>query len=153
MKGKKCKQRKQENEAMRKKNQQITQRERRPGRRKSRRREEETQGREGGVQRINRQQCGYYNFYLIETKGQQRAYRVFSLKDSIVILLTICAGREFQIFTILLKKKMLRFIQSKTLTNDLEAIVTGGVCEIGSYIVVYMIKVMEIFKNLNQVSS
>ena len=33
---------------------------------------------------------------------------------------------------------MLRFIQSKTLTNDLKAIVTSGVCEIGSYIVVYV---------------
>ena len=29
----------------------------------------------------------------------------FFLNDSIVILLTICAGREFQTFTILLKKK------------------------------------------------
>ena len=66
----------------------------------------------------------------------------FVLNDSIVILLTICVGRKFQIFTILLKK-VLRFIRSKTLTNDL---VTSGACEIGSYIVVYIniIKDMEI---------
>ena len=79
----------------------------------------------------------------------------FFLNDSIVILLTICAGREFQTFTILLKKKVLRFILSKTLTNDLEAIVTGGACEIGSYIIVYVniIKTMENLKNLNWVPS
>ena len=36
-------------------------------------------------------------------------------------------------------------------TNDLEAIVTGGVCEISSYIVVYanIVKTMESFKYLN----
>ena len=43
--------------------------------------------------------------------------------------------------------KLFRFIQSKTLTNDLEAIVTDGACEIGSYIVVYVniFKTMENF--------
>ena len=55
-----------------------------------------------------------------------------------MILSTICAGREFQTFTILLKEKMFRFVRSKTVTNDLEAIVTSGACEIGSYIVVYV---------------
>ena len=66
-------------------------------------------------------------------------------------MLTICAGREFQIFTILLKKKVLRFIRSETLTNDLEAIVTGGACEIGSYIVIYVeiVKAMDNSKYLN----
>ena len=50
-----------------------------------------------------------------------------------------------------IEEKMLRFIWSKTLTNDLEAIVTSGACEIGSYIVVYVnsIKTMEYYKNLN----
>ena len=33
------------------------------------------------------------------------AYQVFFLIDSIVLLLTICTDREFQIFTILLQKK------------------------------------------------
>ena len=33
---------------------------------------------------------------------------------------------------------MLRFFQSKTLSNGLEAIVTSGTCEIGSYIVIYV---------------
>ena len=36
-----------------------------------------------------------------------------------------------------IKEKVLRFVRSKTLTSDLEAIVTSGACEIGSYIVVY----------------
>ena len=62
----------------------------------------------------------------------------FFLNNSIVFLLTICAGREFQIFTILLKERVLRFILSKILTYDLETIVTIGACEIGSYIVVYV---------------
>ena len=46
---------------------------------------------------------------------------------------------------------MFRFIRSKTFTNDLEVIVMGGACEIGSYIVicVNIIKTMENFKNLN----
>ena len=33
-------------------------------------------------------------------------------------------------------EKVLRLTRSKTLTNDLEAIVTNGTCEIGSYIVI-----------------
>ena len=33
---------------------------------------------------------------------------------------------------------MFRFIRSKTLTNTLEAIVTSGACEIGSYIFIYV---------------
>ena len=36
-----------------------------------------------------------------------------------------------------IKEKVFRFIRSKTHTNDLEAIVTSGASEIGSYIVVY----------------
>ena len=36
-----------------------------------------------------------------------------------------------------IKEKVFCFVQSKTLTNDLVVIVTGGACEIGSYIVVY----------------
>ena len=42
---------------------------------------------------------------------------------------------------------MFCFIRSKTLTNDLEAIVTNGAYEIDSYIVVYVniIKTMEKF--------
>ena len=44
-----------------------------------------------------------------------------------------------------IEEKVLRFIRSKTFTNYLEAIVTDGACEIGSYIVVYVniIKTME----------
>ena len=54
-----------------------------------------------------------------------------------------------------MEEKMFHFIRSKTLTNDLEAIVTGGACEIGSYLVIYVniVKVMEIFKYFNQVPS
>ena len=79
----------------------------------------------------------------------------FFLNDSIVLLLTICVGKEFQIFTIILKKKVLPFGWSKTLTNDLEAIVTSGACEIGSYIVIYtnIVKAKEHFKYLNYVPS
>ena len=60
---------------------------------------------------------------------------VFFLIDSIVLLLTNCAGKEFQIFRILLKKKVFLFVPFKTLTNNLEAIAMSGACEIGSYIV------------------
>ena len=44
---------------------------------------------------------------------------------------------------------MLRCVWSKTLTNDVEAIVTSGACEIGSYIVVYVniVKAVENFKS------
>ena len=47
-----------------------------------------------------------------------------------------------------IKQKVLLFIRSETLTNDLEAIVTSGACEIGSYIVIYanIIKAAENFK-------
>ena len=50
-----------------------------------------------------------------------------------------------------IEEKVLHFIGSKTLTNDLEAIVTGGACEIGSYIVIYVniVKAVENFKYLN----
>ena len=46
-----------------------------------------------------------------------------------------------------IEEKVLRFIRLKTLTNDLEAIVTSGACEIGNYIVVYVniVKAMENF--------
>ena len=46
---------------------------------------------------------------------------------------------------------MLCFVWSKTLTNDLEAIITSGVCDIGGYIVVYVniIKTVENFNYLN----
>ena len=49
-----------------------------------------------------------------------------------------------------IEEKVLRFIRSKTFTNDLEAIVTSGVYEIGSYIVVCVniVKAMEILKYL-----
>ena len=75
--------------------------------------------------------------------------RVF-LNDSIVILLTICAGREFPNIYDSIEEKVLRFIRSKTFTDDIEAIVTGGACEIGNYIIVHVniIKTMENFKNL-----
>ena len=48
-----------------------------------------------------------------------------------------------------IEEKVLRFIRSKT--NDLEAIVTSGACEIGSYIVINVdiVKAVEIFKYLN----
>ena len=36
-----------------------------------------------------------------------------------------------------IKEKVLCFVRSKTFTDDLEAIVTSGACEVGSYIVVY----------------
>ena len=39
---------------------------------------------------------------------------IFSFNYSIVMLLTICAGREFQIFTILLKKKCFASFDVKT---------------------------------------
>ena len=50
-----------------------------------------------------------------------------------------------------IEEKVLRIIRSKTFTNDLEAIVMSGACEIGSYIVVYIdiIKTVEIFWYLN----
>ena len=50
-----------------------------------------------------------------------------------------------------IEEKVLRYIRSKTLTNDIDAIVTDGASEIGSYIVVYVniIKTMENLKNLN----
>ena len=37
-----------------------------------------------------------------------------------------------------IEEEVLRSIWSKTFTNDLEAIVTNGACEIGSYIVIYV---------------
>ena len=50
---------------------------------------------------------------------------------------------------------MLRLIWSKTLTNDLEVIVTGDACEIGGYMVVHVniIKIIENVKYLNLVPS
>ena len=50
-----------------------------------------------------------------------------------------------------IEEKVLHFIRSKTLTYDLEAIVTSDACEIGSYIVVYVniIETMEHFKYFN----
>ena len=47
-----------------------------------------------------------------------------------------------------IEDKVLRFIRSKILTNDLEAIVTNEACEIDSYIVVYVdiVKAVENFK-------
>ena len=63
----------------------------------------------------------------------------FFLKDSIVILLTICAGREFQTFKMLLKKKYFASFDLKRLPMILKPlIVTSGACEIDSYIVVYV---------------
>ena len=46
---------------------------------------------------------------------------------------------------------MLCFIRSITLTNDLEAIVTSGACEIGSYVVINVdiVKAVENCKYLN----
>ena len=67
----------------------------------------------------------------------------FFLKYSIVILLTICAGREFQIFTILLKKKCFASFDLKRLP-----IVTSDACEIGSYIVAY-VDIIKTVKILN----
>ena len=37
-----------------------------------------------------------------------------------------------------IKEKLLRFFRSETLTNDIETIVTSGVCGIGSYIVIHV---------------
>ena len=34
-----------------------------------------------------------------------------------------------------IKEKVLRFVRSETPNNDIEVVVTSGVCEIGSYIV------------------
>ena len=67
----------------------------------------------------------------------------FFLNDSIVIM---CWERIPNIYDSI-EEKVLCFIRSKTLTNDLQAIITGGVCEIGRYIVVYVntIKTMENF--------
>ena len=49
-----------------------------------------------------------------------------------------------------MKEKMFHFIWSKTLTNDLEAIVTSDACEIGSYLVVYVnIKNVKNYEYLN----
>ena len=46
------------------------------------------------------------------------AYKVFFLKDYIMLLLTTCVGRELQIFMILLKKKCFAsFDLKRTLTN------------------------------------
>ena len=47
-----------------------------------------------------------------------------------MLQLIICVDKESQIFKILLKK-------SASLTNDFGNIITSGVCEIGSNIVVY----------------
>ena len=58
--------------------------------------------------------------------------------DLIMLLLTICAGKKFKISTLLLKKTVSLRSFVRSLTNDLEAIVTSGACEIGSYIVVYV---------------
>ena len=64
-----------------------------------------------------------------------------------MLLLTNCAGKEFQIFKILLKKCFASFDDD----DDLEAIVTSGAYEIGSYIVVYVdiIRTVESFEYLN----
>ena len=58
----------------------------------------------------------------------------------LLLLLNICAGREFQIFTILLKKMSFA-------SFDLEAIVTSDACEIGKYIVIYVNIVHEAAEN------
>ena len=71
------------------------------------------------------------------------AYRVFLKLFNCNTVNYLCWER--------IEEKMFRFIRSKTFTNDLEVIVMGGACEIGSYIVicVNIIKTMENFKNLN----
>ena len=48
-----------------------------------------------------------------------------------------------------IKEKVLLFLRSKTLANDLEAIVTSGACEISSYINDYVDIVKKIFRYLN----
>ena len=52
------------------------------------------------------------------------------------------------------EEKVFRFIRSKTLTNDFEAIVTSGTCVIDSYIVIHVdfTKTMENFKYLSSVT-
>ena len=49
-----------------------------------------------------------------------------------------------------IEDKVFQFIRSKSLTNHLEAIVTSGACEIGSYTVINVgiVKAMEYFKYL-----
>ena len=70
----------------------------------------------------------------------------FFVYDSSVLLLTNRAGSALQIFTILLKKKCFASSYLKRLP-----MILSGVCEIGSYIVVYVniIKTMVNYKYLN----
>ena len=59
----------------------------------------------------------------------------------------LCCERSTDIHD-LIKEKLLCFVLSKILTNDLEAIVTSGACEISSYKVVYVniVKAVKILK-------
>ena len=59
--------------------------------------------------------------------------KFFFINDYTVLLLTMCADKEFQIFMILLKKSCFASFNLKRLP-----IITSGACEIGSYIVVYV---------------
>ena len=61
----------------------------------------------------------------------------FFLKLIFVLLLPLCWQRIPNINDSI-KEHMLHFVQSKTLSNDLEAIVASGACEIGCYIVIYV---------------
>ena len=80
------------------------------------------------------------------------AYRVFFFlkRFNCDTVNYLCWERIPNIFDSI-EEKVLRYIRSKTLTNDIDAIVTDGASEIGSYIVVYVniIKTMENLKNLN----
>ena len=60
----------------------------------------------------------------------------------------LCCERSTDIHD-LIKEKLLCFVLSKILTNDLEAIVTSGACEISSYIVLYVNIELNVFIHLS----
>ena len=75
----------------------------------------------------------------------------FFLKRFYCVIVNYLCWERFSDIHDSIKENVLSFVRSKTLTNDLEAIVTSGACVIGSYIVVNVgiVKAVEIFIHLS----